>query len=440
LRESIRSPWAPRAASGILCRLMAESIQAKAQASSGPVAEVGANTLDRLASFRIVYLAIFVFAAVYVVSLDATEILLQRHFQHEVDGVLPVSPMEGPLTLQIQQRIDDLLNSSPWVQLGEVRVRIRVDGADGAPLYHDDRRIPALLNFDPFPSVDELIRLLPLSAAVDVSVPPTGVLAMAILMGYGTLLIGALFFYNRAVNARENRLLQAALIDRDAMAKRTETIGKEIEEVRQRLGKIEPSERAQAEEIRTLQRDRQALRAKLSELEDREAELRRSTARSVELDQERQALEELLEEASDDLSGKEEEIRGLQERLKNAASTPSGGRARGVEQLARRIRTLYKMIECDDRAIQDLVALRDETMKLKAEEGIKRLADDSELASIRRKVGGLPPHLSVFELGFAGKGRIYYTRGRALRYRVLLIGAKNSQKTDLEYLSRISTG
>jgi hypothetical protein len=52
-------------------------------------------------------------------------------------------------------------------------------------------------------------------------------------------------------------------------------------------------------------------------------------------------------------------------------------------------------------------------------------------------VGGLPPQLSIFELGFAGKGRIYYTRGRSRRFRVLLVGAKNSQKTDLEYLSRL---
>jgi hypothetical protein len=418
---------------------MAKSVSAKSQASSQSMAEAGATTLDRLASFRIVYLAIFIFAAVYVVSLDSTEILLQRHFQHEVDGALQVSPLEGPVIPQIQQGISDLLDSSPWIRLGEVRVRVHVYGADGVtPLYLDDRRIPAPLNFDPITSMNEAVRLLPANALIDVSVPPTGVLAMAMLMGYGALLLSALFFYNRAVTARENRLLEAALITRGAMARRAETIGKELEEVRERLGKVEPSERAHAEEIRVLQRDRQGLRAKLSDLADRESELRRSAARSIELDQERQALEELLEEASDDLTGKEEEIRGLQDRLKNADSAPSRGRARGTEQLARRLRTLYKTIECDDRAIQDMVALRDETMKLKAEEGIKRLADDSELTSIRRKVGGLPPHLSIFELGFAGKGRIYYTRGRKLRYRVLLIGAKNSQKTDLEHLSRLA--
>jgi hypothetical protein len=76
-------------------------------------------------------------------------------------------------------------------------------------------------------------------------------------------------------------------------------------------------------------------------------------------------------------------------------------------------------------------------MKLKAEEAIKRLADGSDAAAIRRKVGGLPPHLSIFELGFAGKGRVYYTRGRQRAFRVLSVGAKNTQNADLEYLSRL---
>jgi hypothetical protein len=77
-------------------------------------------------------------------------------------------------------------------------------------------------------------------------------------------------------------------------------------------------------------------------------------------------------------------------------------------------------------------------MRLRAEESLKKLDADVETAGSRRKVGGLPPSLSIFELGFAGKGRIYYTRGRQRRFRVLAIGGKASQKSDLEYLSRLS--
>jgi len=421
---------------------MADTAPAEPGLLSNSAAESGETSLGGLRSFRIIGLSIFAFAAVYVVSLDVTEIMLQRHFAAQIERALRVSPADGPIVTQIQSRIHALLDASRWVQLGQVRVSIHVYGADGiTPLYLDDRFIPAPEELNPIEGLREAVRLLPASYSLEVSVPPTGSFAIAMLVAYGAILITALFFYNRAVTARDSRLLASALTAREATARRTESIAEELKEVRERLGKLEPAESAQAEEIRQLQRERQALRGKLADLADREAELRQSAARSIELDQERQALEDLLEEASGDLESKENEIRDLQARLKtaskNAGEGRAGSRTRAVEQLARRLRTLYQTVEFDDRVIQDMVALRDETMKLKAEEGIKRLADDSELASIRRKVGGLPPQLSIYELGFAGKGRIYYTRGRNLRYRVLIIGAKNSQKTDLEYLSRL---
>ena len=86
-----------------------------------------------------------------------------------------------------------------------------------------------------------------------------------------------------------------------------------------------------------------------------------------------------------------------------------------------------------------MAALGDDSLRLRAEEAIKRL--DSELGNVavRRKVGGLPPGLAIFELGFAGKGRIYFCRGRQRPHRILAIGGKASQKADLEYLSRVST-
>ena len=149
-------------------------------------------------------------------------------------------------------------------------------------------------------------------------------------------------------------------------------------------------------------------------------------------------LEDLLEEAVDDLGQKETEIEALQARLKRAAkSAPERSKGKPSDALSRRMRTLYKNICLDDRALSDMLALRDESMKLRAEEVIKRLDDDPDTAAVRRKVGGLPPQLSIYELGFAGKGRIYYTRD-GQSYRVLAIGAKNTQKADLEYLSRHS--
>jgi hypothetical protein len=159
-------------------------------------------------------------------------------------------------------------------------------------------------------------------------------------------------------------------------------------------------------------------------------------ARAQKLDEERRALEELLEEATQELSTKDEELAELRSQSRRAGRRA----ARDEEQVARRLRTLYKNLEIDDRAIRNLVDLGDEAKRLRAEEAIKRLSDEPETAMVRRKVGGLPPHLSIFELGFADKGRIYYPGGKARRFRVLAIGAKNSQKTDLEFLSRLPRG
>ena len=125
-------------------------------------------------------------------------------------------------------------------------------------------------------------------------------------------------------------------------------------------------------------------------------------------------------------------------RLKTAAKRPSGGRTRAPEQLVKRMRALYRNLEVEDRAIDDMLALGDENLRLRAEESLKRLDEDPEAAGVRRKVGGLPSQLSIFELGFAGKGRIYYTRGKQRPFRILALGGKASQKQDLEYLSRLS--
>ena len=165
--------------------------------------------------------------------------------------------------------------------------------------------------------------------------------------------------------------------------------------------------------------------------------MRGSADRAVELSEEVAALEELLEEAAGDISSKEEELKVLEKNLKQASKGGGGSRGKGSEALGRRLRTLYRTTEIDDHAVNSLFALRDEGMKLKAEEAIKRLAEEADNVAVRRKVGGLPNHLNIFELGFGGKGRIYYTRGKQQRFRIVSVGAKNTQDSDMEYLRRL---
>jgi hypothetical protein len=425
--------------------LMAMAETVAAQSNPPPLTSSRPGQLDRLAGFRITYVAIFSFMLLYVVSVEVAQSLLAAHFRAAVGEAVRVSPMDGPIIPQIQTRVGTLLRESPWTRWGGVRVNVTVLGADGkTPLYVGVGNLappPPPTGFDA--AMREAIDLLPPIADVNVAVSHGSLLASGLFVAYGAVLLQVLFLYQRAIARREEERLAGAVSARDDAARRARSIEDELESVRARLRSVEPAEQAQSEAIQELEAERAGLQEKLRELAQREAQLRAGAERGSELLEERQALEDLLEEALEDVGQKEREIQGLQDRLARASrdegrAKEGGGRARESERIGKRLRTLYKNLEFDERAIADLVALGDESLRLRAEEAMKRLSDESDSAVVRRKVGGLPAQLSIFELGFAGKGRIYYMRGERGAFRILAIGGKASQKQDLEYLSRVS--
>jgi hypothetical protein len=393
---------------------------------------------DRIGSFRAVYLGVAAYVALAILTLQGAQSLLQDHFQRAVVAATRVSAAQGRVVPQIQANVESATRESAWVRIAGVRVRPIVLGNDGrTPIYLEGRTLPPpprSPDESPFAEAD---LLLPAITEVAVSVPLGSLLAGSIFVAYGAALVPWLFAVHRRTVRRGTALVEAAVAARDSAAERARSIQSELEKVRDRLARVEPAERQHADEIRSLQHEREILQAKLHELSDRETRLREDLSHAGELERERQALEDLLEEAVQDLGQKEREIRDLEERLKHASRAPAGAR-RSSEQLGRRLRALYPNVEIDDRALDDIAALGDESLRLRAEEAIKRLDSESANAAIRRKVGGLPPGLAIFEVGFAGKGRIYFCRGRQRAHRVLAVGGKASQKTDLEYLSRLS--
>jgi hypothetical protein len=403
-------------------------------AGGGPDAgEEGGRTpspLERLASFRFTYLSFCAFVLLYVFTVRAVEAVLALHFRSAVEAAVDVDPDEPDPSRAIATRVDALLHSSSWIRVGGVRVEPVVLGADGRTVLYAPGQKPPVAGETRWSSYER--SLLPAQVHLMVSVPHNALVANAVLVIYAALLLSGLYVYTRVLTRREAERLLQVLATRNALAERAAQIDEELAGVRDRLARAEPAQESDAAEIRALRGERASLMARLGELERREAALRAQSHQSSALQDEHRALEGLLDEALSDLARKEEEVRALQKQAKQR-----GRSSREDEHLARRLRTLYKNLEIDERAISDLVRVRDESMKLRAEESLKRLSDESDHAAVRRKVGGLPPQLSIFELGFAGRGRIYYTRGRVRRFRVLAIGDKASQKTDLEYLSRL---
>jgi len=395
----------------------------------------GPGRLERVATDRLTYLAVFAFLLLYVFSVRGLEAALDRHFRRAVAEAAQVRPGETDAPAAIAGRVDRLLRGSLWIRPGGVRVDALVVGADGRTiLYAGGGFAGAVAPARPDDAFAS--RLLPARVDVSVAVPHNALVANAVLTGYAAILLAVLFGNARRVERREARRVAEASAAREQAAERAARIEGELTAVRERLARAETERASESEEVRQLGDERAQLLARLAELEKREAALRAGDRELGALREEHQALEQLLEEAAAELRAKEDAIRTLQRQVKKQERAEAAP-ARRADQLAARLRALYKNLEIDDRAVQDLVDLRDEALALRAEESLKRLSDDPEQAQVRRKVGGLPPHLSIFELGFAGGGRIYFTKGRVRRHRILLVGTKATQKPDLEFLSRL---
>jgi len=427
---------------GMLCPTMPESSEPAAPNAtlSDSLMSAGQSARERIFSFWVTYAGIFLFIVLYLATIRVVERTLEDHFQVLAEAAVDISHLDRPIATQIQEAIERDITGSDWVRYGGVRVTTLVLANDGLTwIYVDGFVVPQPEGLRPTDVLREAINLLPATVNITLSVPHNALLSNAILIAYAAVLLQCLYLYNRHVSRGVSERLVEARRMREEAAQRSTRIGSELAATRQRLAALEPAEREHTEEIRRLYTERRSLQLKMSELAAREEELRGKAEQAVELSQEVTALEDLLEEASGDLATKDEEIGDLQKNLKTAArAAPTGGkRARGTESLAKRFRTLYPTLEVDDRAISDLVALRDESMKLKAEEQLKRLSEEADNVAVRRKVGGLPGYLTIFELGFAGKGRLYYTKGRQQRFRVLAVGAKNTQDDDMEFLRRL---
>ena len=172
--------------------------------------------------------------------------------------------------------------------------------------------------------------------------------------------------------------------------------------------------------IRELETERAQLMARLGELERRETALRSEGGSQLEsLQSEHRALEELLDEALSEMRTKEDEIRALQRQVKKQERAERRPLRRATPS-RKRLRTLYKNLEIDDRAVDDVSTCATSARAARGGEPEAALATTRDQAQVRRKVGGLPPHLSIFELGFGGGGRIYFTKGRVRRHRILL--------------------
>ena len=105
----------------------------------------------------------------------------------------------------------------------------------------------------------------------------------------------------------------------------------------------------------------------------------------------------------------------------------------------KRFETLYKNVIVHKKAISGFCSLS-EDMKIKGEEVIHQINENSENVQIKRKVFSKRGRETILEVIFAYKGRLYFRQSKLKGVEILSIGTKNSQMKDLEFLDKLPSG
>ncbi|MCG8632897.1 MAG: hypothetical protein MI863_03665 [Desulfobacterales bacterium] len=150
----------------------------------------------------------------------------------------------------------------------------------------------------------------------------------------------------------------------------------------------------------------------------------------------------LLEEERDNYAAlkaeKEAEIEKLQSRIQKIERRKSGGiRRNEFDFLGKRFAAVYKQVDMNRKAISGFLSLN-EDQQIKAEEVIHLLDRNPDQVTIKRKVfSGKKHKTSALEVLFAYNGRLYFHTLPNNRVEILVIGTKNSQARDMEFLQRM---
>jgi hypothetical protein len=418
-----------------------ETIDREARSDAEALPSTAQVSVDRIAPFLFVTGAILLFLSAFLLTVRGAEKLLQLHFEQVANESIQIAASPRPPGESIRDNLNASVENSGWVRIWGVEVNVSVLARGGGSwLYVNGRpNKRRYRNRDPKIMTEIHARLLPATAKVTTSVEHNTALFISILIVYAAIFLIGFFVHNRKVVDHQIRLIDNARESRDQAASAATRIERELDAVRAQLCEVEPAAQQDRDGIARLQSEQQELRARLESLAARERELRGQADRVAVLEEDSRLLEEMLDEATGNLAAKDKEIRKLEQSLKRTGkgTGAAGGKSKSREVLAKRMRTLYPQLEIDDRAIDDIIALLDETTRLRAEECVKRLAEDAGNLDFRRKVKALPNHLSIYELAFAGKRRVYYAKVKSGRFRVLVIGIKKTQRSDLDYLAKI---
>lgn len=201
------------------------------------------------------------------------------------------------------------------------------------------------------------------------------------------------------------------------------------------IKKLEEEEKKYKDQLLSLENEKKSLAGKINGLKEKYNETRTSEEEMLD---EIISLEEKLKSFNDSQAIKEHEIEELKEKLEELEKKKNIlHRKKDFDFLSKRFETLYKNVIMTKKAYEGFGELEEE-LQIKAEELIHLLNNEPDKVIIKRKVfSGKKSKSTSFEVIFGYTGRLYFSKNKDNKTKILLIGTKNTQHKDMDYLHNL---
>jgi DNA repair exonuclease SbcCD ATPase subunit len=380
-------------------------------------------------AFRIIVLCVLLPPVCYGFTIQGLEYYLGRQYTRDVEQVCigETAPLfQGSVRLKdaVSANVNRYLKQQKLLSWG-VKATVWVTSGAGVVLYPAPIEASEAL---PLPNealeiASENYALLNegrVSATVDVKLGFGRLLPNMILGGYVFMTILVLYAFYRTGVRRSEKEEAAVSAQIQNLLQQGETYSSRLTELKA------DRERVFAE------RDRMA--------KTLEEERKKAGTNEAELFDEIVKLDENLTRNLEQQKQQEEEIKSLYEKIQayeDEQKKKNAPREKEADLIAKRFNTLYKNISIHERALSGFVSFN-EDMRIKCEEVIHRLNEAPDQVPIKRKVFSGKGRETVLEVLFSYSGRLYFRRTRDQRVEVLVVGSKNTQVKDLDFIDKIS--
>ncbi len=376
---------------------------------------------------RVAVICLLMTPLLYIVTLMSCETYLTRTYSSRIQNILigdSTPLLEGSVRLeeQVAKHIKTFLKNDWKIHYLHLDLNILVTTSEGRVIY------PVFTNFD---SMEKNLRdgynaqeiannnfdSLNQGLVVKVTVNLThgSVIANIILILYSGISLGIFFIFYKIGSSR-------AAADQ--------------QQKNSLISDLKKEEKLHNQILNDLKKDRQALFENIKSLNAKYQEDRKKAKiNEEEMFEEIISLEEKINSFIELKNRKEEEIAELKSRIQKYERRKSSKTKRNeFDFIAKRFAALYKNIKMNRKALSGFLNLT-EDQQIKAEEIIQLMDHEPDKIIIKRKVfSGKKHKKACFEVLFAYNGRLYFTKDKNNINEILVIGTKNTQTKDMEFL------